>query len=80
MCIGTFISRPSWVASVTSLCARRSAKSGGSYLLGRKWSASPSKVRRLPPAPWRTASHNASGSTPALTPIVNTSAMTHWIA
>ena len=41
---------------------------------GRNWSASPSKVRRRPPAPCRTAFQSVSASTPPLTPIVNTSA------
>ena len=35
-------------------------------------------MRRRPMAPWRTACHSASGSTPALTPSVKTSASAVW--
>ena len=35
-----------------------------------------SNSRARPPAPWRIASHSGSGSTPAFTPMVNTSAST----
>jgi len=42
--IGTLCSRPSAVASVTSLWARRSANDGGSNLFGRNWSIRPSNV------------------------------------
>src|SRR4030095_15865849 len=72
--IGTPISRPTWVASDTSLCASLSAKRGGSKTSGRKWSARPSKVRRRPVTPLRTAFHKVSGSPPALTPLVKDSA------
>ena len=48
MGIGTFNSRPRAVASDTSLCARRRAKSGGSYTLGRKWLAKSDTRPALP--------------------------------
>jgi len=76
--MGTRCSRPRAVASVTSLCAKRRANDAGSNLPGRNCSARPSNVRRRPPAPCRTAFHRASGSTPALTPSVNTSASAVW--
>src|SRR6185312_1090577 len=71
--IGTPTSLPSPTASDTSLCRRRSAKSAGSYCPARNL-PSRSNVRGRPVAPWRTASHKSSGATPALIPIVKTSA------
>src|SRR5262249_51852594 len=78
--MGTRSSRPSSVASVTSLWARRSVKSGGSYVPGRNGSRGRSNVRRRPSAPCRTACHSASGSTPPFTPSVKTSASAAWMA
>jgi glyoxylase-like metal-dependent hydrolase (beta-lactamase superfamily II) len=37
-------------------------------------------VRVLPSEPWRIADHSASGSTPAFTPMVKTSATAQWMA
>src|SRR5579884_2794119 len=71
--IGTPTSLPSPTASDTSLCRRRSAKSAGSYWPARNLPMR-SNVRGRPVAPWRTASHRSSGATPALMPIVKTSA------
>jgi len=66
MRMGAPSSRPSALASETSLWASLSAKAGGSYLPGRNWSIKASNVRRRPTAPWRTACHSANGSMPRL--------------
>ena len=86
--LGQFADAPDWPCGIGTFSSRAELRSPGSRPCapgaarrpaGRICRAgtdrpSPSKVRRRPPAPWRTASHSASGSTPALTPIVNTSA------
>src|SRR5262245_15032950 len=72
--MGTPNSRPTAVARLTSLWARRSAKDGGSYLFCRKLSPRRSYRRWRPLAPLRTAFQSAAGSSPALAPIAKTSA------
>ncbi len=74
--IGTLNSRPNSVASARSLRASLSAKVAGrskfplNTTAGSPWSSIP-----RPKAPPLTTLNNASGAIPALTPIVNASAI-----